>query len=69
MPNIAVNLSRLSGSKIFSALNGKGAFHAVPVRGADLEKTSFSSRFGQYQFVKMHFRLANAPATYCRLVA
>ena len=69
LPNIADNLSRLSGSRVFSALDGAGAFHAVPVRRADREKTAFSSPFGQYQFVKMPFGLANAPATYSRLVA
>ena len=69
LPNIADNLSRLSGSRIFSALDGAGAFHAVPVRRADREKTAFSSPFGQYQFIKMPFGLANAPATYSQLVA
>ena len=69
LPNIADNLSRLSGSQVFSALDGAGAFHAVPVRRSDREKTAFSSPFGQYQFVWMPFYLANAPATYSRLVA
>ena len=69
LPNIADNLSRLSGSRVFSALDGAGAFHAVPVRRSDREKTAFSSPFGQYQFVRMPFGLANAPATYSQLVA
>ena len=69
LPNIADNLSRLSVRQVFSALDRTGAFHAVPVRRADREKTAFSSPFGQYQFVKMPFGLANAPATYSRLVA
>ena len=69
LPHIADNLSCLSGSRVFSALDGAGAFHAVPIRRADREKTAFSSPFGQYQFVKMPFGLANAPATYSRFVA
>ena len=69
LPNIADNLSCLAGIRVFSALDGAGAFHAVPVRRAEREKTAFSSPFGQYQFVRMLFGLANAPATYSRLVA
>ena len=69
LPNIADNLSRLSGSRVFSVLDGAGAFHAVPVQGPDRKKTAFSSPFSRYQFVKMPFGLANAPATYSRLVA
>ena len=69
LPNITNNLSRLSGSQVFSALDGAGAFHMVPVRCSDREKTAFSSPFRQYQFVQMLFGLANAPATYSRLVA
>ena len=68
LPNIADNLSRLAGSLVFPALDGAGAFHAVPVRHVNREKTAFSSPFGQYQFVRMPFGLANAQATYSRLV-
>ena len=69
LPNIADNLSRLAGSHVFSTLDGAGAFHAVPVRCADREKTAFSSPFVQYQFVRMPFGLANALVTYSWLVA
>ena len=60
-PIIADNLSRLAGSRVFSALDGAGAFHAVPVRRADREKTAFSSPFGQYQFVQNALWLGQRP--------
>ena len=69
LPNIADNLSRLAGSRVFSTLDGAGAFHAIPVGHADREKTAFSSPFGQYQLVRMPFGLANALANYSRLIA
>ena len=40
LPNIADNLSRLAGSRVFSALDGAGAFHAVPVRRAEQGENS-----------------------------
>ena len=68
MPNVDDNLARLSGSNIFSALEGCGAFHVVPIAEEDKEKTAFASPLGQFQFRKMPFGLSNSPATYCRLV-
>ena len=68
LPNINDNLSRMSDSRIFSGIDGTGAFHVVPVRKEDREKTAFSTPWGLFQFKRMPFGLCNAPATYCRLV-
>ena len=68
LPNIADSLSRLAGSKIFSAIDGAAAFHVVRIRPQDKEKTAFITPFGLYQFKRMPFGLCNAPATYSRLV-
>ena len=35
LPNMESNLSRLAHSKVFSAIDGAGAFHAVPIRAED----------------------------------
>ena len=68
IPSIADNLSRLAHSKVFSGIDGTGAFHVVSIRPEDREKTAFSTPWGLYQFKQMPFGLCNAPATYCRLV-
>lgn len=68
LPNIEDNLARLSKSRIFSGIDGTGAFHVVSIRPEDREKTAFSTPWGLYQFKRMPFGLCNAPATYCRLV-
>ncbi len=68
LPSIEDNLARLAHSRIYSALDGTGAYHVVPVREEDREKTAFSTPWGLYQFKKMAFGLCNAPATYSRLV-
>ena len=68
MPNIDDNLSRLSGSTIFSGIDGSGAYHVVSIRKEDRPKTAFHTPWGKYQFQKMPFGLCNAPATYSRLV-
>ena len=66
--NIEDNLARLANSKIFSGLDGSGAFHVVPLSEDSKEKTAFSTPFGLYQFKRLPFGLANGPSTYARLI-
>ena len=66
--NIEDNLARLSNSKIFSGLDGSGAFHVIPLEKHSKEKTAFATPFGLYQFKRLPFGLANGPATYARLI-
>jgi hypothetical protein len=62
LPGIEDNLARLSGSSVFSGVDGPG------VHKADRPKTAFSTPFGLWQFKRLPFGLCNAPATYTRLV-
>jgi len=66
--NIEDNLARLAESKIFSAIDGSGAFHVIELAKEDREKTAFATPWGSYQFVRMPFGLCNGPSTYARLV-
>jgi len=68
IPNIGDNLNRLADSRIFSGIDGSGAYHVVPIHEADQPKTAFATPFGSFCFKSMPFGLTNAPATYCRLV-
>jgi hypothetical protein len=68
LPGIEDNLARLSGSSVFSGVDGAGAYHCVGVHKADRPKTAFSTPFGLWQFKRLPFGLCNAPATYTHLV-
>ena len=68
LPNMEECLTRMSHSKVFSAIDGTGAYHVVKLSPKDKEKTAFSCHKGQFQFKRMPFGLTNAPATYSRLV-
>jgi hypothetical protein len=62
LPGIEDNLARLSGSSVFSGVDGAGSYHCVGVHKADRPKTAL------WQFKRLPFGLCNAPATYTRLV-
>ena len=66
--SIEDNLARLATSKVFSGLDGSGAFHVIPLEEQSKEKTAFATPFGSYQFKRLPFGLANGPATYARLI-
>ena len=68
MPECTDCLSRLAGSRCFSTLDMKGAFHVVPIPEESRACTAFSTPRGLFQFKKPGFGLCNGPATYCRLV-
>ncbi len=68
LPNIEDNLARLSKSKIFSCVDGSGAFHVIEIRDQDRPKTAFSTPWGMFHYKRMPFGLTNGPASYSRLV-
>ena len=68
LPLINESFTHLSKSKIFSAVDGTGAYHVVSIRPEDREKTAFGTPYGLFEFCRMPFGLSNAPSTYSRLV-
>ena len=68
LPNIEECLSRMSNCKVFSAMDGTGAYHVVSVNPDHRDKTAFSCHRGQFQLKRLPFGLCNAPSTYSRLV-
>ena len=44
------------------------AYHKVPVKHADVEKTAFITHVGLFEMAKMPFGLCNASSTYQRLM-
>ena len=44
------------------------AYHQVPVKPADVEKTALITHVGLFELRKMSFGLCNVPSTYQRLM-
>jgi Reverse transcriptase (RNA-dependent DNA polymerase) len=64
LPRMDECINSLGDAKIFTKLDCNSGYCQIPVRQEDREKTTFTSHEGFYWFLRMHFGLRNAPATF-----
>lgn len=68
LPKIREIRHQIRDGKWFSKLDLKEAFHRIEVDRASRPLTAFATPWGAYQFTRMPFGLATAPATYQRFL-
>ena len=68
MPIVEDIFSKLNGAKYFSILDLRAGYHRIPLDKSSIPETAFNSPFGKYEYVKVPFRLAQAPAYFQELM-
>ena len=66
-PRIDGLFDQMRGEKVFSKIDLGSDYHNVSIKDEDVHRTTFRTRYGNYEFVVVPFGLTNAPTTLCAL--
>ena len=68
MPKVEDIFSKLNGAKYFTMLDLRASYHHILLDKPSILKTAFNLPFRKYEYVKVSFGLAQAPAYFQELM-
>ena len=68
LPRIDDLFNQLKDARIFSKIDLRSVYHHVRIKEEYINKTSFRTRYGHYEFTVVPFGLSNAPVVFMCLM-
>ncbi|KAL0543792.1 hypothetical protein IC582_018897 [Cucumis melo] len=68
LPRIDDLFDQLRGATVFSKIDLHLGYHQLRIRDGDIPKTSFRSKYGNYEFTVISFGLTNAVVVFMDLM-
>ena len=68
MPQVEDIFSKLNRATYFTTLDHQAGYNHIPLDKPSIPKTAFNSPFGKYEYMKVPFGLAQAPAYFQELM-
>jgi hypothetical protein len=68
LPRIDDLFDQVKDAKIFSNIDIRSGYHQVRIKEYDINKTTFRTRYGHYEFTVVPFGLSNVPVVFMCLM-
>jgi hypothetical protein len=69
LPRIDILFDQLAGAQVFSNIDLCSVYYQIKIRAEDIPKTSFTKRYGLFEYFVMSFGLTNAPTHFMYLMS
>jgi hypothetical protein len=68
LPRIDILFDQLAGAQVFSKIDLRFGYHQIKICAEDIPKTTFTTRYGLFEYLVMSFGLTNALAHFMYLM-